>query len=170
MTHIYIPQLLHLPDRTERVPIKQRLLDLETLTPVQGFVDVTHHGSYLEVKGQAETIITLPCDRCLQQFNHRLAVNASEMIWLQEPIDESLLEPEREMALDDLVETVSPQGYFDPETWLYEQLCLEIPQRKLCDTACPGIEVALSDTLPESDAPVDHRWASLEALKRQLSN
>lgn len=170
MTQIYIPQLLHMPDHTDRVMVKQHLLDLETLTPVQGSVDLIHRGTYLEVKGQAETIMTLTCDRCLQQFNHRLSVNASEMIWLQEPLDESLLEAEREVLMEDLVETVSPQGYFDPETWLYEQLCLEIPQRKLCDAECPGIEVGLSDSLPETDAPVDHRWASLEALKRQLSN
>jgi len=168
MTGIYIPQLLHLPDQTERIAVKKHLLDLETLTPVQGFVEVSHRGNYLEVKGQAETIITLPCDRCLQQFNHRLAVQASELIWLEEPIDEALLEPEREVPLEELVETVSPQGYFDPETWLYEQLCLEIPQRKLCDANCPGIE--LSDELPEAESKVDHRWASLELLKRQLSN
>jgi uncharacterized protein len=169
MTSIHIPRLVHLPDQTERVEIKEHLPDLETLTPVQGFVEVSHRGNYLEVKGQAETIMTLTCDRCLQQFNHRLSVNASEMIWLEEPIDEALLEPEREVLMEELVESVSPQGYFEPETWLYEQLCLEIPQRKLCDSKCPGIE--LSDELPEVEEPkVDHRWASLEALKRQMLN
>jgi uncharacterized protein len=164
---IYIPQLAKAPEQTEKIEIKDYLPGLETLTPVNGYVQVIHRGNYLEVTGQAETIMTLTCNRCLQQYNHRLAVDASELIWLEEPsesVDETLVE--REVPLGDLVETLSPTGFFHPDEWLYEQLCLEIPQQQLCDRNCPGIETQFNQT-PQL---VDRRWASLEALKGDLPN
>lgn len=168
MDPIYIPQLVKAPEQTERIDVQDYLPDLETLTPVQGQMKVTHHGNYLEVSAQAETIMTLTCDRCLQQYNYRLNVDASELIWLEEPHDEPDLGlAEREVALADLVETLPPQGYFRPNEWLYEQLCLEIPQRQLCDQTCQGIPLADQAVAQPS---VDRRWASLEALKQHISN
>jgi len=130
MEAIYIPKLARAPEQTESIQIKEYFPALETLTPVQGNVRVIHRGNYLEVVARAETIVTLTCDRCLQQYNHRLSVNPVELIWLEEPNEEAdELLVEREIPLEDLVETLSPQGYFKPDEWLYEQLCLEIPQR-----------------------------------------
>ncbi|MBD2462413.1 DUF177 domain-containing protein [Oscillatoria sp. FACHB-1407] len=169
MDAIYIPQLLRAPEQTETLEIHDYLPGLETLTPVQGVVRVTHRGNYLEVVAQAETIITLTCDRCLKQYNHRLSIDTSELIWLDEAAaDVDNLPLEREITLEELVESLHPQGHFHPDEWLYEQLCLEIPQRKLCDQECSGI--SLNDSLPEpSPSNGDRRWASLEALKRQFS-
>jgi uncharacterized protein len=166
MDAIFIPQLTKAPERTEEIQVKEFLPGLETLTPVRGRVRVQHHGNYLEVSGQAETIITCTCNRCLQQYNHRLALNTKEIIWLDEDASQAQDLPlEREVAMEDLVETISPNGYFYPSEWLYEQMCLEIPQRQLCDLNCPGI---LSSADDSSDITVDSRWAGLEALKKQL--
>lgn len=170
MEAIYIPQLAKAPEQTERIPIRDYLSDLETLTPVQGTVQVVHQGNYLEVTGTAEAIMTLTCDRCLQQYNTRICVDTSELIWLQEPTEDFGEEAiEREVALDDLVETLDPQGYFYPGDWLYQQLCLAIPQRQLCDIACRGIQVHEEEP-PISSPTVDRRWASLENLRNHLSN
>jgi uncharacterized protein len=168
MEAIFIPRLTKAPERTETIAIKTFLKDLTTLTPIQGWLRVTHQGNYLEVSAETETIITLSCPRCLQQFNYRLSIAPTELIWL----NEDAIEPEetlfdRDLTMDDLVESLPPNGYFEPDTWLYEQLSLEIPQRQLCDEACPGIEVSPDDL---SDRLVDRRWASLESLKGKLSN
>jgi uncharacterized protein len=171
MDAIYIPQLTGASERTEEVQINEFLPGLETLTPVRGSVRVQHHGNYLEVSGQAETIITCTCSRCLQQYNRRLGLDTKEIIWLEETAN--LLKDlplEREVTMEDLLETLPPDGYFHPSEWLYEQMCLAVPQKQLCDRNCPGITPAsttvdISDT---SDIPVDNRWASLEALKKQL--
>lgn len=166
MDAIYIPQLTKAPERTEEIQVKEFLSGLDTLTPVRGRVRVQHCGNYLEVSGQAETIITCTCNRCLQNYNYRLVVDTSEIIWLDETVEQEVFLPlEREIAVEDLVETLSPHGYFDPREWLYEQVCLEIPQRQLCDTNCPGIQPSHD---PASTSNVDRRWASLEALKKQL--
>jgi uncharacterized protein len=165
MESIHIPWLLKLPEHTEVIQVDEFIAGLETLTPVRGRLQVTHQGNYLEVSAQAETIITLTCDRCLRQYNHRLILEASELVWLDESADQPDMGPlDRETALDDLIETLSPQGYFQPDTWLYEQLCLAIPPRKLCDQQCPGIPITEKD----STSSTDHRWKGLEAFKGQL--
>lgn len=169
MEAIYIPQLTKAPERTEVVEVEDFLPGLETLTPVRGQVKVQHHGNYLEVAGQAETIITLTCHRCLQQYNHRLMIDTSELIWLDETANQPYDGPlEREVAVEDLIETLSPQGYFYPSEWLYEQLCLELPQRQLCEAECAGIPADKPTVNKTPEKAVDHRWASLEALKKQM--
>lgn len=163
MEPIFIPHLLKAPNQTQVIQVEEFLPGLETLTPVRGQLRVTHQGNYLEVAGKAEAIATLTCHRCLQQYNHRLVIKTSELIWLDETAEgESALPLEREVALEDLVETLSPQGYFDPSEWLYEQMCLTIPPRQLCDSQCQGIQPTET---PHSEPTVDRRWASLEVLK-----
>ncbi|MDJ1169824.1 YceD family protein [Roseofilum sp. BLCC_M154] len=169
MQMIYIPGLLKCPEGRLRIEVDQYLEGLDSLMPVQGWMKMIHQGSYLEVKAIAETIITLKCDRCLQQYNHRLRAKAKELIWLDPNADtlNDNLPLEREVPLEDLVETLSPQGHFDPETWLYEQLCLRLPHRQLCDKNCPGIEVN-EEAAESADAGVDARWSALASLKDQF--
>jgi uncharacterized protein len=170
MEPIYIPRLTRAPEQTETVQFSEMIPDLETLTPVQGWVKVKHQGNYLEVTAKADTIITLACNRCLQQYNYRLAIAPSELIWLDESSEkvDPMLLLDQDISPEDLVESLSPTGHFDPTTWVYEQLCLEIPQRQLCDPQCQGIQLPKHPSSPLST--VDRRWASLETLKDQLSD
>jgi uncharacterized protein len=168
MDAIFIPQLIQAPERTEEIQVQEFLPGLDTLTPVRGTLRVRHCGNYLEVKAKAETIVTCTCCRCLKQYNHRLLFDTNEIIWLDEAANEfDNLPLEREVAVEDLVESLLPQGYFYPSEWLYEQMCLEIPPRQICDENCAGIEATTKSTVSENPL-VDKRWASLEALKKQL--
>jgi uncharacterized protein len=168
MEPIFLSQLARAYQQTEVIPVKTFLPDLDTLTPIQGEMKVVHHGNYLQVEGKAETIVTLICDRCLQQYNHRLCTQTSELIWLRETTEMDAFEEILAEALEDpaLVETLPPEGFFQPDDWLYQQLCLELPQRQLCDEACPGISIKKS--LSEDSSPVDQRWSALANLKYQL--
>ena len=170
MQPIHIPRLTRAPEQTETFDFNEMIPGLNSLTPVQGTIRITHRGNFLEVAAKADTIVTLTCDRCLQQYNYRLAIAPSELIWLDETAE--ILDPvllDQDIDSDDLVETLSPQGYFEPATWIYEQLCLELPQRQLCDAQCQGIAVQAEPAAPESP-PVDRRWAGLESLRNQLSD
>ncbi|ELS33208.1 MULTISPECIES: YceD family protein [Pseudanabaena] len=163
MENLYIPQIAKAVNATEEFEFKETLEGLETLTPVQGVMSVRHVGSFIEVTAKASTIITLTCDRTLVQFNYRLAINTSEMIWLAEPLPEGEYPKEREIETGDLVESLSPNGYFDPAAWLYEQLILAIPYPKIAPDA-PALEI--SDRPAEnSDKTLDKRWAALSSLK-----
>lgn len=163
MRPIHIPQILSAPNKTIALAVCEHLPDLETLTPVKGEMSITHQGTYLEVKGTASAIMTLECDRCLHSYNTRIHVETAELVWLEEPAPEDALE--KEVDLEDLVESLSPQGNFDPGKWLYEQMCLAIPQKQICRPDCEGIE---SENNPPS-TEIDHRWAALSLLKKQLS-
>lgn len=167
MEVIHIPSLLKKTEQTEVIKFEECISDLETLTPVRGYLKVTHHGNYLEVKGKLETIITLTCDRCLKQYNYKLVINPQELIWFKEIKEQKdLFQIEVENSVEDLVETLPPDGYFNPREWVYEQLCLAVPPRKLCDENCQGIK--LSDT-NNSSLIIDRRWAALESIKKQLN-
>jgi len=168
MDAIFIPQLTKAPERTEEIQVEEFLPGLETLTPVRGIIQVKHQGNYLEVSSQAEAIITCTCNRCLQQYNHRVVLNTQEVIWLDANVNQTEDLPlERQVAIEDLVETLAPDGYFYPSEWLYEQMCLALPQRQLCSLNCPGILNTVQDIPKE---PIDSRWASLAALKKQISD
>jgi uncharacterized protein len=166
MEPIYIPHLLKAPKRTAEIIVDDPIAGLDTLVPVKGTISVRHGGNFLEIVSAAETITTLVCDRCLQHYNHRLEIDTSELIWLESDLEnEQDLPAEREVALDDLSETLPPNGHFDPEVWLFEQLSLALPLRKVCGADCPGASV--KGTTDEHY--VDHRWSSLAALKEQLN-
>ncbi|MEM8612053.1 MAG: YceD family protein [Cyanobacteria bacterium P01_H01_bin.105] len=167
MQRIYIPHLVKDPSKTRTVEVNDYLNTLETLTPVKGRIQIQHRGNFLEVSAQAEAIVTLMCHRCLQNYNTRVQVDTSEFIWLQEPQAETYAE-EVEVGLDELVETLPPQGHFDPSEWLYQQFCLAMPQRQLCDQACEGITNPLASD--DTATAADQRWSALSALKQQLSD
>ena len=164
MQPIYIPHLLKLPYSSQSIHFDEMIGAMETLTPVRGQITVRHGGTFLEVTAQAETIVTLTCDRCIQCYNQRLEINTKELLWLDRQSDE-ILASERELSWDDLSEAVAPDSHFDVGNWLYEQLSLALPLQNLCGSNCQP------PPLPESDTAlaIDHRWAALAALKQQLS-
>jgi uncharacterized protein len=170
---LYIPQLANRRDRTLEVVVDTTIPDFETLTPVRGKIIVKHGGTFLDVSVQTETIITLKCDRCLQQYNHRLVLNATEIIWLEaEDPEPPRAGVEIKNDLEELVESLPPDGHFQPDVWLYEQLCLAVPHRQLCNLDCAGITPIESPPEAQPSAPVklDNRWGVLEGLKNQLEN
>lgn len=161
MENIFIPQLLKMPEQTHQFQLNDYISELKTLTPIKGNFQVTHHHNFLEVKLKADTILTLTCDRCLQTFNHRLTVDTTEIILLQNPPDEALLPLEREIISEDLWEALPPNGELAVEEWIYEQLSLAMPLRNLCGNDCqpPQREEHLSKM------KIDDRWSALANLK-----
>jgi uncharacterized protein len=140
--------------------VDRRLDGLETLTPVRGWVQAIHRGEVLEVSGEADTIVTLCCDRCLQPYNHPLHCRTTELIQLEDPLAVTD-DPATRAAADDLSERLDPRGRFDPAQWVYEQLCLRLPLVNRCGGHCPGPD------LPPPDAAdaIDPRWAALHRLR-----
>ena len=171
MQPLHIPQLANRQDRTLEVIVDTMVPEFETLTPVRGKVTIKHGGTFLDLAAQAEAIITLKCDRCLQQYNYRLVLDTSEIIWLEEPSTE----PDRRgMEIrtepEDLVDSLSPDGHFDPTEWLYEQLNLSLPLRQLCAKDCAGIIPPQEPDPQPSEAQhlLASRWGILANLKDRL--
>jgi uncharacterized protein len=105
----------------------------------------------------------------LQHYNERLGIDTSEMIWLESELENSEdLPTEREVSIEDLSEVLAPNGHFDPETWLFEQLSLAFPLRKVCGKNCPGADET-SRTSLKQESHLDTRWSALATLKEQLN-
>jgi uncharacterized protein len=165
MDPIYIPQLLKMPDHKEEIVLNTQISGLKTLTPIRGVLLVSHGGTFLQVDLNAEAIVTLTCDRCLQQYNHRLKVETSEIIWLENDFElDKNIPLEREISSEDLSETLPPDGFFEVENWLYEQISLAMPMRQLCGKDCQPPQVNNTDNL------IDHRWSGLAVLKSMLKD
>ena len=88
-------QELRLLAEGRRWQVDQHLSELQSLTPVRGSLSVVHRGNVLELAGEASTIVTLCCDRCLQQFNHSLSFSSHELLWLGEQARTSGIEAEK---------------------------------------------------------------------------
>lgn len=166
METVYIPHLLNRTGKQWSIDINEHLPWLDTLTPVRGNLTLTHCQTYLQVEGKLDTILTLTCDRCLQNYNYRVGITPQEMIWLQPDPEPGSVPLEQEVGLEDLVERLPPNGHFDGTTWIYEQICLALPQRQLCSSDCTGISLSGS----EDGVGVDHRWSALSQLQQQLEN
>ena len=144
------------------------------MTPVRGELWVTHRGNFLEVRAKAETIVTLTCDRCLNQYNQRLMLDDSEIILLDSKANlPGIPGEEKEVNLEEMEEALSPQGHFEPESWIYEQLCLTLPVQQNCGEDCPGAGLSNDDEKEDlaaqgADIKGDARWSALADLKKQL--
>ena len=157
---IAIPSLLRLPDRKLRLTVQEKLPDLPLLTPVRGEIEIHHQGTCLQVSAQVHMIVTLTCRRCLCQYNDRLPLRVSEVIWLDATKSDPNRWPlEQEVSLADLMEYLPPDGWLDVGQWLYEHISLALPSHPLCRPDCR------LDWEPEEAPPVDPRWAGLTQFK-----
>lgn len=160
LTPIRLEDLQQARDRTVTLEFKQFFEGFDSLIPVEGRVRLCHRGHCLQAEGWANTIVTLTCHRCLQQFNHRLQAHFDEILVIEET-SEAELPQELELEVEDLTERISPWGVFDVQDWIYQHLYLQLPSRLSCREDCPGMGVtATEDPLP------DPRWAALRALQQ----
>jgi uncharacterized protein len=151
-------QELRLQSEGLRWEVEQPIADLDSLTPVRGWVRAVLHGEALEVEGAAATIVTLCCDRCLQPFNHAVEAQVRELLELG---GEGQLGDTASCAGDGMPEErLDPRGSFDPERWLFEQLSLRLPLVNRCGSSCPGPARWSS----EAEAG-DPRWEALGRLR-----
>ena len=144
---------------------------LPSLTPVRGEIIAEHKGNVLAVMGRLSTIVTLTCDRCLNQFNRQLSCSPSELIWLGEtaPSESECQESEAIAAMEGLVECLDPRGSFDPQQWAFEQLNLQLPVVNHCGEHCEGPPYQAEATASGPSHPTvsDPRWNALRQLQSE---
>lgn len=161
LTPIRLEDLQRAPQRTRILEFKQFFPEFDSLIPVEGRVRIAHRGHFLEAEAWANTIVTLTCHRCLQQFNHRLQLHFEEILMI-EAVSEADLPQDMEIEPEDLTERIAPWDAFDVQDWIYQHLHLGVPPRLACEGNCPGMGV----TATEEPLP-DPRWAALRSLQQQ---
>ncbi len=156
-----LQELKHL-EQGRHWQINQPIGGLTSLTLVRGQLHASHRGNVLEVEGEADTIVTLCCDRCLQHFNLPLQASSRELLWIGDPAHDpsDLVALEGEGDDSGLMEQLDPRGSFDPEHWIFEQLNLQLPIVNHCGSECPGPATWSSD-----GSGGDPRWSALRDLR-----
>ena len=154
--------------------IDGHLDQMPSLTPIRGEISAKHLGNKLKLTGKIHTIVNLHCDRCLNQFNQKLIFDSEELICISPSGKES--PPSRRTNdiydRDCLLEYLSPFESFDPESWIFEQLSLQMPMLKICGDDCPGpskLQTPLPKTNQNSHSQfsgsMDPRWEVLKKLR-----
>jgi len=155
---VSIADLLGAAESELSFSVDQPIAALQSAVPVKGSLRLWLEGPLLRVEGKAETSVELRCDRCLQPFQQRLTAQASERIALgtsTADLDEALA-----FDAEGISEQIDPQGSFDPEQWLYEQLTLQLPLVNRCGRQCPG-----PASWGNAEPLADPRWAALKKLQ-----
>jgi len=155
---VAIAELLAASEPVRHWTFEQPIAAIKTATPVKGWLQLRLEGPLLQVEAEATTCIELCCDRCLQPFLQPLQVRAVERIG----IGTSAADLQEALAFDadGIIDQLDPQGSFDPEQWIYEQLSLQLPLVNRCGARCPG-----PASWGSSEPPGDPRWAALKRLQ-----
>lgn len=160
---IPLRDILQAPNQTLSFSLNQMLPDFPSLVPVQAYVSVSHRATFLEAIGDASTIVTLTCQRCLRHYNYRHQIEFEEIIWIDSEAE--IIPDEFEISPDDLTERIAPTGVFDGLDWVYQHLWLLMPPKYLCEADCPGIAPAAET----EESLIDERWAALKRLQDNLN-
>lgn len=90
----------------------------------------THTGDkHIDIVAGIEVKLNIPCDRCLEDVEITISIEASKEVDLNETAE-----------LDDADETIFMDGTeFDSERFVYGEILVNLPMKVLCDTNCKGI-------------------------------
>ena len=140
--------------------------ELRLIEPVQVKGQIRRHSGQLEIKGELQTRVAIPCGRCLKEvelsidvaFGERFAARVS---WRNEE--------QHELSADDL-DLGLVDGAIELDDLVKEEILLALPGRVLCHEDCKGIcpqcgaDRNLADCGCES-RQVDARWGKLKDFR-----
>lgn len=129
---------------------------------------VVRTSDFFELKFHTEGIITVQCDRCLDDMDQNISTDNRLVVKFGEEYSED----------DDLVTVPEDEGVIDVAWFIYEFIELNIPIKHV---HAPGkCNPAMIEMLNEHSAtrssdgnvekPVDPRWSKLEKLKTKIKD
>lgn len=150
---------------------QEKLEEFPSLIPIEGKISAEHQGNFLAVKANFKTIVNLTCDRCLKSYNHKLKYEGEELIWIKQKQCSSSISERQDYLDDNLIEFIEPNSSFDPRSWIYDQLNLQMPLLNVCGELCLG-HLEITNALQKnnlgsnssSNSGIDPRWSSLLPL------
>ena len=144
--------------------------DRETYTvlaPVTLGFDIEKDKDHFRLSGRVQTVLELPCSRCLEPFTW--PVDASFDLRYQ-PRAPARSEAEREVQEDDFSTAFYADETIDLGQLMREQFYLSLPMKPLCAETCRGLCVQCGTNLNNSTCDCardwdDPRFAALKALR-----
>ena len=118
-------------------------------------VDCEKSDSTIKIDFAFDGFVSTNCERCLNPI--KVAIKSNHQERLKLTADIALLDSE------DSYLSVNHQVYNIYDT-VYEQICLNMPTRKICETSLSNEKCELNYQSDNQDNPVDERWAELKKL------
>ena len=90
----------------------------------------THTGNrHILVEADIDVVLSIPCDRCLEEVKTNISLKASKEVDLNEDSEN-----------DDVFDTIFMDGtVFDSEKFVYGEILVNLPMKVLCSEDCKGI-------------------------------
>ncbi|MCU0229143.1 MAG: DUF177 domain-containing protein [Bryobacterales bacterium] len=111
------------------------------------------------VRGSLSTIVSYPCDRCLEAIRRPLQL-AFNLAYL--PEDASPTEDEREVGAGEIDLAFYQDDGLNLADVLREQILLDLPMRRVCEPACGRNPLPAQGEVAESRDP---RWNALAGYR-----
>ena len=142
-------------------PVLAEMVDhgeCEFSAPVRTALKVQRIGDLVEIDGNIETSVRLPCSRCLQSFETHLNSQFA-VTYLQRATDgiEDSESQEVELSSADMGIVYFQGEKIDRKDPIQEQVVMEYPLRGLCKPGCKGLCPKCGADLNENLCDCDHR-------------
>jgi uncharacterized protein len=139
--------------------------------PVRLHLDIAKTGERFRLTGRAQTVLELPCSRCLEPFTS--PVDASfDLVY--HPMAANVGEGEREVEDEDLSTAFYDDQQIDLGQLMREQFYLSLPMKPLCRDDCRGLCPVCGTNLNRATCDCNREWedprmAVLKNMKRKLT-
>ena len=146
--------------------------ECEFAAPLRTALRALRVGDLVEINGDIETSVRLPCSRCLQPFETPLK-SSFALTYMQQAADvmEDTESQELELSAEDMGIVYFQGEKINLKDAIQEQVVMEFPLRPLCKSDCKGLCSKCGADLNEDPCDCEQRptlgkFAALKKLKQ----
>ena len=142
--------------------------DFRVIAPALLAFDILKDKQQFRLTGRVQTLLELPCSRCLEPFEWPVQADFSLRY---QPHSQNVGDEEREIEEDDLATAFYENEEIDLGQLMREQFYLSLPMKPLCRDACLGLCPICGTNLNRGTCDCKREWedprmAVLKTLKR----
>ena len=164
---------LHIEQPVEQYPILAQLVKEEGYvfrTPVQVDVQVSIIGGVVELSGQIQVEVEIPCSRCLTASIYALTGEFHQSFVEELPNVSGEDGEELELTAEEMGLELLDGDVIDLDDEVQQQVVLLLPTHPLCDESCKGLCAECGANLNEepcqcADKKVSMHFAALKDFK-----
>ena len=123
--------------------------------PVRMHLDVAKTGERFRLSGHVQTMLELPCSRCLEPFSCAVDV-PFDLVY--HPQTSNAGEGEKEVEEEDLSTAFYDDQKIDLAQLMREQFYLALPMKPLCGDACRGLCPVCGTNLNRGTCDCTREW------------
>jgi len=147
--------------------------DLILLAPLSGLIKLTKTDTGILVTGTLNTVLELPCTRCLRPVSVPISMEIEETF--TPTVDIITGGKLSQLPEVDTTTLINKQHILDLTEVVRQSLYLAQPSQILCKEDCLGLCPQCGKNRNEgqcncAEEPIDSRWVDLLALKNELTN